>query len=121
MLRAIAAAKKKDVMRVAATAGAGGYPGADDPVQKYADLPIGAEGKQAVIRAQSALYLLPESADVSLNNRPCIHGIHANGQLAGLDLALRGCKIETYGLDTVLLAEHRCLVVPSFLVVPSYY
>jgi len=57
----------RDVVRVAAAAGAGGYPGADDPVQKYADLPIGAEGKQAVIRAQSALYLLPESADVSLN------------------------------------------------------
>jgi len=47
MLRAIAAAKKKDVMRVAATAGAGGYPGADDPVQKYADFPIDAERKQA--------------------------------------------------------------------------
>ena len=53
-------------MRVAATAGAGGYPGADDPVQKYADFPIDAERKQAVIRAQSALELLPESTDVSL-------------------------------------------------------
>ena len=47
--------------------------------------------------------------------------IHANGQLAGLNLVLRGCKIQAYGLDTVLLAEHRCLVVPPFLVVPSYY
>ena len=51
---------------MAATAGAGGYPGAGDPVQKYADFPIDTERKQAVIRAQSALYFLPESADVSL-------------------------------------------------------
>ena len=52
-----------DVMGVAATAGAGGYPGADDPVQKYADFPIDAERKQAVVRAQTVSCLSIRSCD----------------------------------------------------------
>ena len=46
---------------MAATAGAGGYPGAGDPVQKYADFPIDTERANKRSFAPNQLFIFSQS------------------------------------------------------------